>query len=39
MSDDIMWQLFADTGDPLLWLYYKVSTEIESTAEDEPSPE
>lgn len=40
MQDDLFWQLFADTGDPLGYLYYRAAqnalaqTTDESAADD-----
>lgn len=42
MSDDILWQVFADTGDPMSWLMYRASekeSRNEISAEAIPSPE
>ncbi len=42
MSDDILWQVFADTGDPMSWLIYRASEKvkkIETSAEAIPSSE
>lgn len=40
MSDDILWQIFADTGDPVSWLFYRanhIDKKNETPgAEDEP---
>lgn len=41
MDDDILWQLFADTGDPLSWLMYRAGTEGRENEEpkDEDRPQ
>ncbi len=42
MSDEILWQVFADTGEPISWLMYRASKrrkKNEKSAEDTPSPE
>ncbi len=42
MNDDILWQVFADTGDPMSWLMYRASErgkKNKRSAEDAPSPE
>ena len=41
MSDDILWQVFAETGDPMSWLMYRASERQKNktaAAEDLPSP-
>lgn len=30
MSDEILWQMFADTGDPMSWLMYRASEKNKS---------
>lgn len=30
MQDDIMWQVFTDTGDPLCWLMYRAQQDKEN---------
>ncbi len=42
MSDDILWQIFAETGDPMGWLMYRASEKQnrkQAPAEALPSPE
>lgn len=42
MSGEILWQVFADTGDPMSWLMYRASErekKRETSAEGSPSPE
>ncbi len=41
MSDEILWQVFADTGDPMSWLMYRASEKRmnNTAAEETPSPE
>ncbi len=42
MSDDILWQVFAETGDPMSWLMYRASEKQKQnkvSAEAAPSPE
>lgn len=42
MRDEILWQVFADTGDPMSWLMYRASEKgriNETSAEATPSPE
>ncbi len=42
MSNEILWQVFADTGDPMSWLMYRASEKRnrnETSAEAVPSPE
>ena len=41
MSDEILWQIFADTGDPMSWLMYRASEKNKSNkpAGETPSPQ
>ena len=41
MSDEILWQMFADTGDPMGWLMYRAWEKNKSNkpAEETPSPQ
>lgn len=46
MSDDILWQIFAETGDPMSWLMHRASEKQRekqenktTSAEECPSPE
>ncbi len=44
MSDDVLWQIFAETGDPMSWLMYRASEKQKQkqkkvSAEAVPSPE
>ena len=42
MSNEILWQVFADTGDPMSWLIYRASEKgkkNETSAGVMPSPE
>lgn len=41
MSNEILWQIFADTGDPMSWLMYRASEKNKSNkpAEETPSPQ
>lgn len=39
MQDNIMWQVFKDTGDPLCWLMYRAERDKDNdTAGDKPRP-
>ena len=37
MQDDLFWQLFADTGDPLGYLYYRAAQNALAQTTDELS--
>ncbi len=42
MTNDTVWQIFAETGDPMCWLMYRASekrNKKKAPAEDSPSPE
>ena len=41
MSDEILWQVFADTGDPMSWLMYRASERNKNNkpAKGAPSPQ
>ena len=40
MSNDVFWQAFEDTGDPMCWLVYKAAenTDNNDGVRDEPQP-
>ncbi len=41
MPDDLLWQMFTETGDPLCWLYFRAavnSKNSEKVVGDKPRP-